>query len=1500
MIDPKEHISKIRREKYGLDENGRLKRENPLAKDLKISIQHLSEGLYSKNIHFIFELIQNAEDNIYDSKEPTLSFLLKKSDPTGTINSDGALIVQNNEIGFSIENVEKICSIGQTTKEKNQGYIGEKGIGFKSVFIATSNPHIFSNGYRFCLPKHNEETGLGYIVPQWIDKVPAEIDLSITTIILPLDVVSYSDIEKMLLDIEPETILFLSKIKEIQIKNDFGDFLTIFKDDSKAPLIQILVEGKKQNLPFCKFNEFLLHEKEFIKPQNIYHEKREKIENRKVAIAFSLDENIENAGKMFAYLPVHSNTGLPFLINADFILTSSREDVNEQERWNIWLMDCIAEAYIEAFKMWTNLREYRTKVFGSIPLKANSKFFNSVVEFIQNELSNLEIIPTEPDCQNRKPTFSRTASQFFRNLISGNFYPQSLLDTRIVLSEIEIYKDQLNSIGVKKLTINEIKSCFMEREWIAQHKQEWLIECYSFLSTNKFENTDLTVCPIVPIEVKGKKYLSCVSERPIYFERDKDFNLVLDQIPDFLQTQLIFLDPEFYEKVRDDKNITDWMKNVLKIKYFSKLNFIEIIINGLNANYENISDLEIISLTISISEFENDKIPIKDMPILLSDGTRMLLSEIKSLKSIQSLVTPVCLDPETGWQNIFVNEEDRKHFLWLSDKYIIQCDNSDSITNLKKLWDKLDITSYPLPFMVEIEENKNSLSRYEDNCIKDSRYSLRTKSIVNYRPVSWIYNIEENGNSELHQRSRSLIFWLTQQKNSKWQKAIVKKFNRYPQEFPYESEFLNFLKMEPWLPTSKGFERPNKVFIASQNLKEILGDSVPYFENALDENVCKLLEIRREATADELVSVLEQYALNKEGSKNFADRVYRYLNSIELSPNIIERIRQNNLLFMHNGLEIDWIPFTKAIWKDRSDVFGKDFYYLENNYPKLKDFLISTIGVKEDVDTECFAFQWLNLQKDSGRKPREIEDILTIIYREIRKICLIEEENRPKWWQKFISEVKIWTQNKTFEPINLVYVPDDGELKKIFQEKNILLAWRPEKDSFFEWETLYRVLGLKYLSENVKISMSESKLNKINKNPIYLTNASKILIIAWLMEERLSDYQRLQKENMIELFLNTNEVIIDSLKLKYDLKGIKVDKSSDSFWHIGEKMLLIEGNSTNQIKNTIARTLAKALLPNRSYKSLADWIELVLGEMDWKWRLDQKSWSIPDEINRWLHTFEKVKSEKQNETDHNATLDDIVTEQFKSVITGTKISEIGSNPNNKSKSAEFSILNQNQKEDLSNVEDLDEFKSIGSSNHNDSLNYVKELNSAFNRLGKKTQPDEILTQIGIVTNIDQRREKEHEAHYERFENEPDAEKRRRKTERTILEGPDEQVRKTLEEWYGGKCQICGHTFLERDGKSFFIANYMVSRKFARKLDTYANALCLCAEHFARWQHGSVEASDITDKILSLKCYNEGGKSPLCIKFKLCDEECSLNFNEKHLIALQELLNVNQANDVSDL
>ena len=87
-------------------------------------MDRLSKDLYSKDTHFVLELVQNADDNSYpdnllnNTKDgcPAVRFVIKH---------DG-IYVLNNELGFREKDVRAICDVGRSTKGKHKfGYIGK-------------------------------------------------------------------------------------------------------------------------------------------------------------------------------------------------------------------------------------------------------------------------------------------------------------------------------------------------------------------------------------------------------------------------------------------------------------------------------------------------------------------------------------------------------------------------------------------------------------------------------------------------------------------------------------------------------------------------------------------------------------------------------------------------------------------------------------------------------------------------------------------------------------------------------------------------------------------------------------------------------------------------------------------------------------------------------------------------------------------------------------------------------------------------------------------------------------------------------------------------------------------------------------------------------------------------------------------------------------------------------------------------------------------------------
>ena len=209
----KEHIYSIRRSK-GL-ESASSEEASANVKDLEKALEVLSDQLYTQPTHFLLEFIQNADDNSYTVDTPTISFA----------RTNGHLRIECNETGFAPSNIDAICRIGSSTKtDRSKGFIGEKGIGFKSVFKIADVVWVSSNGYCFKFDRHKP---LGMIAPIW-EEFPLEVKPAMSQFYLQLtkDAApsAEEDLIKQLYSLDSTLLLFLRKLTKIEIFVDHKDW----------------------------------------------------------------------------------------------------------------------------------------------------------------------------------------------------------------------------------------------------------------------------------------------------------------------------------------------------------------------------------------------------------------------------------------------------------------------------------------------------------------------------------------------------------------------------------------------------------------------------------------------------------------------------------------------------------------------------------------------------------------------------------------------------------------------------------------------------------------------------------------------------------------------------------------------------------------------------------------------------------------------------------------------------------------------------------------------------------------------------------------------------------------------------------------------------------------------------------------------------------------------------------------------------------------------------
>lgn len=171
----------------------------------------------------MFEFIQNAEDNSYkharrEGKPPCITFHVYAD----------RIVIDSNEDGFKEENVRAICSTAESTKSKVKGYIGEKGIGFKSVFKVAKKVRIQSGPFSFSFKyiRSSNDSGLGMVTPfdePYEENLPTTIRTRMTLDLLD-ETLSASQRDE-LFGIPDTLLLFLEKLGEIAVKTYVGNTL---------------------------------------------------------------------------------------------------------------------------------------------------------------------------------------------------------------------------------------------------------------------------------------------------------------------------------------------------------------------------------------------------------------------------------------------------------------------------------------------------------------------------------------------------------------------------------------------------------------------------------------------------------------------------------------------------------------------------------------------------------------------------------------------------------------------------------------------------------------------------------------------------------------------------------------------------------------------------------------------------------------------------------------------------------------------------------------------------------------------------------------------------------------------------------------------------------------------------------------------------------------------------------------------------------------------------
>lgn len=455
-----------------------------MRRSLTAAVDRLAKDLYESQAHFVQELLQNADDNSYgECVQPRINLVLRGRPPEAS-GHPPYFFAANNEKGLTEADVRALCDISRSSKSQATGTTtGYKGVGWKSVFRVTDEPHVLSQGWRFKF----SSAGLGMLTPQWLEdsevsKLPSEVreahSRGDTVFYLPLSDPSKSvpsiRTEMQTIQTDSAQLLFLRRVTEISLKGDWAA-----EEESEQFVdawARIMVAGSQDPRAATTRQRFQQTGSE---PPVLLEEITTRFQissHEDVLVALPKVEE-PPPQRVFAFLPVRS-VGFRFAIQAPFHLTASRADLHRSPE-NLRRRNAVAPAFIKACQANSELAAQAVEFLGTEPA---DHFWLPIRQSLVEALQNLACVVTEDGS-----TLEPGRCLLRGGLPAARWVPSEVLEEALGLRFVaqSLTADAGRELGIREFGYKELVACI---SWASGH---WLQDLWRAADRRSAAFTDL-------------------------------------------------------------------------------------------------------------------------------------------------------------------------------------------------------------------------------------------------------------------------------------------------------------------------------------------------------------------------------------------------------------------------------------------------------------------------------------------------------------------------------------------------------------------------------------------------------------------------------------------------------------------------------------------------------------------------------------------------------------------------------------------------------------------------------------------------------------------------------------------------------------------------------------------------------------------------------------------------------------------------------------------------
>ena len=552
-----------------MDIAGKIRTEQDRDGMLRRALERIIQ-LYTDKSHFVYELLQNAED----AEAKSIHF----------IQYPDRLEVFHDGKPFTSANLQGLCDIGKSDKVDNLNQIGEFGVGFKSVFAICDTVLLYSAPDHYREPFESDAIPfavkiLDFTRPEDIPEEPLPKEYT-TRFVFPYAVgQSFSGFSSMgalrhtlsrkLQNLGITTLLFMKNLELIEYKINSetmmlqGEYLLEKKTiNDHCMLVSALGTQAEQNgngnsesiISYLKFSR-----------------KIDKYANRTVDIAFPLHISEDNSYQckkesnpyVSVYFPTETESKLDFIVQGPYRTTPNRSSIPADDEDNIFLAQETATLLRQSILELRDSGKLNMSFVKSLPIYKDRfdtfNLFQPLYDTVRELFQTTDVIPSKSGkyvfAKNAKISRQeRLATVFTDHLLfelihDGVLYywlPTFLTETNRAYKPVLDYLT--GEIHIPVIRPEDLRPFFSSNpRFLADRTEDWLVEFYgiyanipgvftkneSNMSTAEIVKTSAGLF-VAPFRKEGKSYI------PNVFLPSSKIH----------STEIHTVDPSIYQKCR--------------------------------------------------------------------------------------------------------------------------------------------------------------------------------------------------------------------------------------------------------------------------------------------------------------------------------------------------------------------------------------------------------------------------------------------------------------------------------------------------------------------------------------------------------------------------------------------------------------------------------------------------------------------------------------------------------------------------------------------------------------------------------------------------------------------------------------------------------------------------------------------------------------------------------------------------------------------------------------